>query len=155
MHGCRSLRGFDPYRAKLICGFAASRAELRLAASPPPVRKASGFPSNPRLFWRLRRPRRSLKNFQTNYRKARGFPHGRRQSRDAKFRTGGGKPRRKVPHGRRQSRGEVPHRRRQAATKSPPLSKWQRESLNFPGRPKAATPSRFFSKWRNQFANGT
>ena len=107
MHDCRSLRGFAALRAKLICGFAASRAELRLAALPPPVRNIAsrlcrlpcgtsprGFAASraeslwlsvkPSTLWRLRRPRRSLKKLQTNYRKARGFPHGRRQSRDEK-----------------------------------------------------------------------
>jgi len=37
---------------------------LLVAALPPPVRKASGFPSSQRLFWRLRRPRRSLSLFK-------------------------------------------------------------------------------------------
>jgi len=57
-----------------------SSASALAAALPPPVRKASGFPTSPQLFWRLRRPRRSL-SFLSDERKARGFPHGRRQSR--------------------------------------------------------------------------
>jgi len=71
----------------VICGSTASRcggfAVPRAAASaalPLPVRKASGFPWGLQLFWRLRRPRRSLSLFEGR-RKARGFPHGRRQSR--------------------------------------------------------------------------
>jgi len=98
MHGCRSLRGFAAYRAKLICGFAACRAELRLAASPPPVRKASGFPLSPRVFGGYAARGVASRNFKPTI----GKPEA--------FRTGGGK---------------------------------------------AATPSRFFSKWRNQFGNGT
>jgi len=51
-----------------------------LAASPPPVRKASGFPAPHLITSREAKPRaRPLNGVD---RKAGGFPHGRRQSRD-------------------------------------------------------------------------
>jgi len=54
---------------------------VSLAAVPPPVRKAYGFPSRHTTLLAAMPPEAKPLLFLRGERKARGFPHGRRQSR--------------------------------------------------------------------------